>query len=67
MDRGAWEVAVHGVAKSQMTEQLNTAQHNFQRASSSTQKLRVKSLLGWVVMIKKIIYQIGEWKYISFS
>ena len=44
MDRGAWEVAVHGVAKSQMTEQLNTAQHNFQRASSSTQKLRVKSL-----------------------
>ena len=23
-------------------------------------KLRVKSLLGWVVMIKKIIYQIGE-------
>ena len=30
-------------------------------------KLRVKSLLGWAVMIRKIIYQIGEWKYISFS
>lgn len=30
-------------------------------------KLRVKSLLGWAVMIKKIIYQIREWKYISFS
>lgn len=30
-------------------------------------KLRVKSLLGGAVWIKKIIYQTGEWKYIRFS
>ena len=33
MDRGAWRAAVYGVAKSVITEQLNTAQHT---AGSST-------------------------------
>ena len=51
VDRGAWEVAVHGVTKSRTTEQLNTAQHKFQRASSSTQKLRVKSLGWWALVL----------------
>ena len=31
MDRGAWQATVHGIAQSDMTEQLRTAQHKWQK------------------------------------
>ena len=51
MDRGAWQVADHGVTTSQKTEQLNGAQPKFQRASSFAQKLRVQSLGWWALVL----------------
>ena len=46
MDRGVWWTTVCGVAESDMTEQLNTAQHNLKY--SFPQKIAYKSHVTWV-------------------